>query len=177
VVVENAATVLLEFLSDSFDPTPVMGNTQTGDPSSTKYYPGIPGNEPTALATNYVAYLALPPTSGCGITQANVWVLKDLADLTANEVGAIGGLVVNSWQGFSFGAGAYLNFSVGDNQILSDLLKTAASEVALRITLATAYASLRHIKFNPPTPPNPDSASSVGRPGKRGDRWHGPYPM
>ena len=170
---DNAATVFLEFLIDSIDPTPVMGDTPTGDPATTTYYPGKSVNLPTALATNYVGYLQLNP-DGCGITQKNAWVLKDLANLAGDQVGAISGLVVNSWGGFSFGAGAYLNFSVGDNQTLSDLLKTAASELAFRITLVSAYFSLRHISFNPPIidPPGP----TIRREERR-DRGREKYPM
>jgi len=139
-----AATVLLEFLIDCIDPTPVMV-----DPTGTTYYPGNSPNEPTALATGFTTSVILPAT-GCGINLTNVWVLKDLANAASDEVGAIGGLVVNTPGGFGWSLGAFAKISIGDNQTLSDLLKMAASDLALRITLATSYFSLRHVSFSPP---------------------------
>lgn len=144
-----AETVLLEFLIDCIDPTPVMGDTETNDPDVTTYYPGGSMSEPTALATAFTSYKALPK-DGCGITLANVWVLKDLASAASDQVGAIGGLVVNTPGGFSLGLGFLANISIGDNQTLSDMLKAAASDLALRATLATSYFSLRHVSFHPP---------------------------
>jgi hypothetical protein len=82
--------------------------------------------------------------------QTNVWVLTDLASAASDEAATVGGLIVNSTGGFSFGLGAEFKLSVGDNQTLSDLVKTAASELALRITLATSYFTLRNVDFNPP---------------------------
>jgi hypothetical protein len=92
------------------------------------------------------------PQKGCGITQANAWVLKDLATGVSDQVATIGGLVVNTPGGISVGLGVLGKISIGDNQTLSDLLKTAVSELALRATLGTSYFTLRNVTFNPPQP-------------------------
>lgn len=145
-----AETVLLEFLIDCIDPTPVMGD-KDGHPAGTTFYPGKSSNEPTALTTNFAAYMTLP-ADGCGINLKNVWVLKDLASAASDQAAAVGGLVVNTPGGISFGLGVLGKISIGDNQTLSDIVKTAASEMALRATLATTYFTLRNINFNPIQP-------------------------
>jgi hypothetical protein len=145
----NAETVMIEFMLDWIDPTPIMGNNS--DPTkATTFWPGASANEPTALVTGVAGYVELQSTKGCGINQTNVWVLTDLANAASDEAATVGGLIVNSTGGFSFGLGAEFKLSVGDNQTLSDLVKTAASEMALRITLATSYFTLRNVDFNPP---------------------------
>ena len=146
-----AETVLLEFLIDSIDRTPVMGD-KDGHPAGTTYYPGGTTNEPTALAANYATYLFLQPDS-CGINQKNVWVLKDLANAASDQAAAVGGLIVNTPGGISIGLGVLGKISIGDNQTLSDLVKTAASELALRATLTASYFALKNVKFNPPNLP------------------------
>jgi hypothetical protein len=145
-----AETVLLEFLIDCIDPTPVMGD-KDNHPSGTTYYPGGSSNEPTALATGLADYVTLPQ-DGCGVTLKNVWVLKDLANAASDQAAAVGGLVVNTPGGISLGLGIVGKISIGDNQTLSDLVKTAASDLALRATLATSYFTLRHVTFNPVQP-------------------------
>jgi hypothetical protein len=145
-----AETVLLEFLVDSIDATPVMGNND-GHPDGTTYYPGASTNEPTALAVGLASYVVLP-ADGCGITQKNVWVLKDLANGASDQAAAVGGLIVNTPGGISFGLGVLGKISIGDNQTLSDLVKTAASDLALRATLTTSYFALRHVTFTPIEP-------------------------
>jgi hypothetical protein len=145
-----AETVLLEFLIDCIDPTPVMGD-KDDHPAGTTYYPGGSTNEPTALTTGLASYVTLPP-DGCGITLKNVWVLKDLANAASDQAAAVGGLIANTPGGISFGLGVLGKISIGDNQTLSDLVKTAVSDVALRATLTTSYFTLRHVSFTPIQP-------------------------
>lgn len=145
-----AETVLLEYLGDLVFPTPVMGDGVDAK-SSKNFYPGNSPNEPTALTTGNAGYLQLEAT-GCGITQQNVWVLKDLANGASDQAATVGGLIVNTPGGLSFGLGVIGKISIGDNQTLSDLVKTAASEIALRATLDAAYYSLRHVNFPIPEP-------------------------
>jgi hypothetical protein len=148
-----AETVLLEFLVDTMDPTPVMGDSKDGLPADTTYYPGASKNEPTALASGLAGYAMLPADSNnsvCGITTANVWVLKDLANAASDNAAAVGGLVVNTPGGISIGLGIVGKISIGDNQTLSDLVKTAAAELALRAALTTSYFTLRNVSFHPP---------------------------
>ena len=158
-----AETVLLEFLMDTIDPTPVMGNTAcpipttsasascnppSTDPKTTTYYPGNSSNQPTALTVGLAKYIEIP-ASGCGITTENAWVLKTLADGASDEAGTVGGLVANTAGGLGVSLGAFGKISIGDNATLSDLAKTAASEFALRATLLASYFSLYHVSFIP----------------------------
>jgi hypothetical protein len=145
-----AETVLLEFLIDLIDPTPVMGDAAPGSVvnGSTTFYPGASTDQPTAYSVeNYVQIPAGSPTA-CGITAQNVWVLRDLANGARDQAAAVGGLVANTPGGISIGLGVLGKISIGDNQTLSVMVKTAASRVALRATLASSYLILRHVKFN-----------------------------
>jgi len=144
-----AEKVLLEFLVDCIDPTPVLGNTDTPGPG-TKYYPGDSDDEPTALVTGFASggYLKLND-DGCGINLENVWVLKDIAGAASDQAAAVGGLIANTPGGVSIGLGIVGKISIGDNQTLSDVVKTAASELALRAALSASYFSLRRIQFDP----------------------------
>jgi hypothetical protein len=168
--ITNAEIVLLEFLIDAIDPTPVFGDTdltgKTTIPTGITFYPGGAGTTaPTVLTKTFAtnpkiyAYLPTPPTQPappappisntlCGITTDNVWVLRDLASGSGDEAGAVGGLVANTVGGVSLGLGAAGNISIGDNQTLSVLVKTAASRIAMRATLASSYRILRNVKFN-----------------------------
>lgn len=158
-----AETVLLEFLMDTVDPTPVMGNTKcpipatsadpsctppSTDPKTTTYYPGNSPNQPTALTVGLAKYIEIP-ASGCGITTQNAWVLQTLSDGASDQASAVGGLVANSAGGLGVSLGIFGKISIGDNATLSDLAKTAASEFALRATLLTSYFSLYHVTFAP----------------------------
>jgi hypothetical protein len=158
-----AETVLLEFLMDTIDPTPVMGDTKCpipgtsatasctpdpNDPKTTTYYPGKSSDQPTALTVGYAKYVQLPAT-GCGITTKNVWILQTLASGASDEAATVGGLVANTPGGLSIGLGIVGKISIGDNATPSDLVKTAASEVALRTTLLSSYFSLYRVNFTP----------------------------
>ncbi len=149
-----AETVLLEFLIDSIDPTPVMGDdTQNSITASTTFYPGNSTKQPTAYSTHLASYVQIPKDhTACGITTTNAWVLRDLANGASGQAVAVGGLVANTPGGISIGLGVLGKISIGDNQTLSVMVKTAASRVALRATLASSYWTLRHVKFDVPEP-------------------------
>jgi hypothetical protein len=149
-----AETVLLEFLIDAMDPTPVMGDAAPGSVNTnTHFYPGNSTNAPTAYSSGLATYVQIPqdPTA-CGITTTNAWVLKLLANGASDQAAAVGGLIANTPGGISFGLGVFGKISIGDNQTLSVLVKTAASRVALRATLAGSYWTLRHVYFSVPEP-------------------------
>jgi hypothetical protein len=145
-----AETVLLEFLVDLIDRTPVMGDAAPGSvvKNSTIFYPGASMKQPTAYSPEN--YVQVPPGSptACGITAQNVWVLRDLANGAGDQAAAVGGLVANTPGGISLGLGVLGKISIGDNQTLSVMVKTAASRVALRATLASSYEILRRVEFN-----------------------------
>jgi hypothetical protein len=151
-----AETVLLEFLIDTIDGTPVMGDDPPGSiSSSTTFYPGKSMNEPTAYATGFANYIQIPKDpNACGVTTTNAWVLRDLANAAADHAAAVGGLVANTPGGISLGLGVVGKISIGDNQTLSAMVKAAASRVALRATLASSYFTLRNFRFNVPEPGN-----------------------
>jgi hypothetical protein len=100
-----AENVLLEFLIDAIDSTPVMGDAQgvASVSDTTKFYPGGSTNVPTVYVVTHVnnpsiyAFIPTPstaaPDDACGITTANAWVLKDLANGASDEAAAVGGLV------------------------------------------------------------------------------------
>lgn len=126
--IENAETVLLEFIIDYFDPTPVLGDAPTFEAitSSTNFYPGASTSEPTALTTIPAMANYQQIQTGCGVTARNIWILTDLANGASDRAAAIDGLVENSFGGFGFSLGVFGKISIGDNQTLSDLVKTAA---------------------------------------------------
>ena len=144
-----AETVLLEFLIDLIDQTPVMGDTKTVT-TNTHFYPGNFTKVPTANSSGLANYVGIQPGSAnaCGITTQNAWVLKDLANGSSDAASGVGGLVANTPGGVSLGLGVIGKISIGDNQTLSVMVKTAASRIALRATLASSYYILRNVKFN-----------------------------
>jgi hypothetical protein len=79
-------------------------------------------------------------------------VLKDLTSAASDQATAVGGMIVNTPGGVSFGLGVVGKISIGDNQTLSDLVKTAASDLTLRATLATSFFSRCNIYFDPIQP-------------------------
>jgi hypothetical protein len=147
-----AETVLLEFLIDTIDTTPVMGDTAAVT-ANTKFYPGKFTKVPTANSSGLAKYVQIPTDhNACGITTTNAWVLRDLANGASGQAAAVGGLVANTPGGISIGLGVVGKISIGDNQTLGVMVKTAASRVALRATLASSYWTLRHVKFDVPEP-------------------------
>ena len=149
-----AETVLLEFLIDLVDRSPVMGNAAPESViGGTIFYPGANTNQPTAYSTKLAPYVQIPTDgNACGITTTNVWVLRDLANGASGQAAAVGGLVANTPGGISVGLGVLGKISIGDNQTLGLMVKTAASRIALRATLASSYWILRNVKFDVPEP-------------------------
>ncbi len=143
--IASAFTILLEFAIDAFDPTPVLGDTPTVT-STTKFYPGASG-APTALTAKVANYKPLSTT--CGVTVDTVKLLAQVANAASDKAATLGGLVSQSAGGFGVSLGVFGKISIGDNQTLGTIVKTAASRVALRATYAAAYWTLDSIK--PPT--------------------------
>jgi hypothetical protein len=152
-----AETMLLEFLFDALDLTPVMGDGDTAESSNT-FYPAGSSSKPTAISVKdpITTYRKIPAgdASSCGVTAQNSWVLRDLAQGASDQAAAVGGLIANTPGGVSIGLGIFGKISIGDNQTLSVLVKTAASRFAMRATLAASYQVLKNIRFNVPDPAN-----------------------
>jgi hypothetical protein len=151
-------TVITEYIADLVDPTPVLGDKDlapgaTQPPSGTAtFYPGGNGDEPTALTAQLATYKAIP-ASGCGVTRANVALLKDIANAGGDSASSVSGLVSQSWGGVSVGFGVLGKFSIGDNQTLGTIVKTVAERLGMRVTYAAAYWALAGVGSSRPMAP------------------------
>jgi hypothetical protein len=132
------------------------------DSASTANAAGLLVREPEALKTGLANYKVIPE-SGCGVTTANVMVLYDAANAAGDSVSAVSGLVSQSWGGWGFSFLGFLKFSIGDNQTLGVIVKTAASRVASRAALAAAYWALDGV--GEPSRPLPPPGSPLPAPG------------
>ena len=140
-----ALTVLIEYLADLVDPTPVLGSSPPGQivssgADATTFYPAGNKSEPTALVAGIANYKQV--SSDCGITAKNVEVLGYVANGAGDEAQLVNGLVTQSAGGFGFSLGIFGKISIGDNQTLGTVVKTAASRAAMRIVFASSYWAL-----------------------------------
>jgi hypothetical protein len=149
--IANALSVLVDYILDSIDPTPVWGSDPLGGVNDkTKFYPGA-GSKPTFLAAYGVdaaTYQTIQP-GPCGITLAKTEILSKLASAAADEGATVSGLVHGSFGGFSVGLGFLGKFSFGDNQTLATIVKSAASRLSARLTLAGTWPILARIDYDP----------------------------
>jgi hypothetical protein len=127
---------------DLFDTTPVLGDTPTVVKDTTKFYPGGTTSEPTALVANRAVY---KPLSTCGVTADNASLLADVANAAGDEAATVGGLVSQSFGGIGVSLGVFGKISLGDNQTLGTIVKTAASRLAMRSAFAASYWTLERI--------------------------------
>lgn len=135
-------SVFLDYTLDSLRVTPVLG---TGSPtdSQTTYYPGNSTKKPTALALNNATYVQIPADStSCAWTVKNAFLLATFANTAGDRAATLSGLVSQSAGGIEVGLGFLGKLSIGDNQTLSIIVKTAASRVANRAALAALYWSV-----------------------------------
>jgi len=154
--ISAAVSVLVDYIIDSIDTTPVWGTTANG---VTTYYPGGTNNEgsknePTFL-TVYGSHAPQyqPLSNGpCGITVAKAKLLAELAGAASDEGGTVSGLVHGSFGGFEVGLGFLGKFSFGDDQTLAAIVKAAASRLSARVTVAAAWPVLSEISYTDTTP-------------------------
>jgi hypothetical protein len=162
-----ALTVLIEYIADLVDPTPVLGNTDMpvatptqapgaagGAASATTFYPGESSKEPTALSAGLATYKNIA-NNKCGVTIDNAKVLSAIANAAGDRAAAISGLVSQSWGGLSIGFGVLGKFSIGDNQTLGTVVKTAATRLGTRISYAASYYALDKLGSAPSGAPPP----------------------
>ena len=156
--IASALTVLIEYVADLFDTTPVLIDTPTVI-AATKFYPGGTTSEPTALVAN----LARPHqlSSSCGVTADTAPILADVANAAADEAATVGGLVAQSFGGVGVSLGVFGKISLGDNQTVGTIVKTAASRVALRSSFAAAYWTLERIAGSSDVHPTRAEASGA----------------
>lgn len=160
--IASALTVVIEYLVDLIDPTPVLTNMDlVGEqpPAGINYYPGAKPftNEPEALKTGLANYRNIVGNA-CGITTTNAVLLYDVASAAGDATTTVSGLVSQSWGGVGISFFGLLKFSFGDNQTLATIVKTAAARLAQRVTLAASYWALD--RYGVPAPaaggaPNP----------------------
>jgi len=170
-----ALTVLIEYLADLFDPTPVLGSDPPGQvSSSTTFFPGNNTNQPTAYTAGNTNYSRV--SSDCGVTAHNATILGYIANAAGDEAQLVGGLVSQTTGGVEIGLGVLGKISIGDNQTLGTVVKTAASRAAMRIVFASSYWALEtagrsdtqggHEILPQPNPlaPNSPASQDVGGP-------------
>jgi hypothetical protein len=132
-------TVLIEYIADLIDPTPVMGADALGSINDkSKFYPAGTTARPTAQVVGLAEYRKIPD-KGCGITQANAIILADIANAAGDNAALLGGMVSQSFGGITIGLGVLGKISVGDNQTLGNIIKTGASRIGQRVAYAGSY--------------------------------------
>lgn len=142
-----AISVLVEYLADLVDPTPVLGDTPTLTVGATKFYPGGHTDEPTALSAKLATYV---PLSNTCLSADDTKILSDVANAAGDEAQTVGGLVSQSFGGIGISLGVFGKISIGDNQTLATIAKTAASRLATRAAFSAAYWSLSGIMGSAP---------------------------
>lgn len=150
-----AETILLEYLFDKIDKTPVLGHTAGG---SITFYPGGKTSPPTVYTVLHptvpAVYLEIGDgtDNACGFNTKNAWVLNEIANAAGDQGGAVGGLIANTAGGISIGLGVVGKISIGDNQTLSVLAKTFASRLATRAAFDATFWTLKDVSFTIPEP-------------------------
>jgi hypothetical protein len=142
-----ALTVLVEYIADNIDTTPVWGDKPTLADATT-FYPGGSKKAPTVLSFQPTLYAQVEP-GPCGMTTEKLTILGDLATAAGDAGGAVSGLVHGSFGGFAIGLGLLGKFSFGDNQTLANVVKAAASRLSMRLTAAVAWPILAKMDAKP----------------------------
>jgi len=140
-----AESVLIEYLGDLLDPTPILGDAanRSAVTNTTKFWPGGDSkSRPTAFDAGLGNYMQITE-NGCGVNTSNVKLLTDVADAASDRAALVGGLVANSPGGISLGLGVVGKLSIGDNQTLSVVVKTAAARFTKRLAYAGAFWALQ----------------------------------
>jgi hypothetical protein len=156
--IASALTVLIDYVADLVDPTPVMGSGPLGS-SGLLYYPGANSSEPTVLAAGLAKYVVIPEYAACDWNQQDAPVLGYLATAAGDQAGTITGITTKSFGGIEVGFGVLGKLSIGDNQTLSTIVKTAASRLAMRATLAGTYWALESADHSGTPPVTPKLAA------------------
>ncbi|MFC6310402.1 hypothetical protein E2553_35205 [Paraburkholderia dipogonis] len=146
--IASALTVLVEYLADLLDSTPVLGSSDpdkvtTSGPNATTFYPGGTASIPTAYALKTADYKKV--SNDCGVTADNAKILGFIAKAAGDEAQMVNGLVAQSAGGIGVSLGVFGKISIGDNQTLGTLIKTFASRAAMRISFASTYLILERI--------------------------------
>jgi hypothetical protein len=142
----NVVQVMWELILDYTLTTPVWTD-------GTNYYPGPDGQskQPTVVHENLVTAQSLLPedqSKHCGITKTKAEAIWYLTNTASDKASALGGVVTESFGGFSVGLGFLGKFSFGDNQTLQTVIKTSIGELAGRAAEEASYRTLYWIPYN-----------------------------
>src|SRR5262249_39743469 len=147
----QSVQIFMEFLLDEILQSPVW-EVKDSSNKVTAYYPAGTTNKPTYLVVNSTVQFAAPdplPTgpTGCGMNvlkaQAIDLLVKEFTTAASAEVG----LLAKSIGGIEVGLGVLGKLSIGDNNLLSELVKGVSTEVVTRLTIALAVPILSAIDF------------------------------
>lgn len=141
----QASQVFVEFLFDEIFRGTVWSVTAG---KTTTYYPGGTTNKPTYMKVYNVTATPLPTTTaGCGMNQLKAQAIDSLVKEFGTAASAEVGLVVKSAGAIELGLGVLGKFSIGDNNLLSELAKGFATEVVARLTIELGVPILSAIDF------------------------------
>ncbi|HLY06535.1 MAG TPA: hypothetical protein VKR31_12380 [Rhizomicrobium sp.] len=142
--ISGVVAIFVEALADSILKTPVWKD------SSGNYYPGASKDEPTVLEAGILSAPAgLVTNPGqCGMTTLKTRAVKYFSDMASARAGMVGGLVSGSFGGIHFGLGVMGKISIGDNQTLQVIIKTALSKAAGRAAEHASYLVLSQVGYS-----------------------------
>lgn len=140
--IAGTAAVLFELLLDAASDTPVWMYKGF-------YYPGKSDKAPTALTAGLASTESLVVSgNSCGITPLKAEAIQYLAQTAGNRASMLGGTVGGSFGGIHVGLGVFGKWSIGDNQTLQALVKTALNKTFERAAEKAAYSVLYWVPYN-----------------------------
>lgn len=143
--IAGAVSIALEFLLDQSLKTPVWQDT------AGNYYPGKFTDEPSVLKLNGLAnatkLLDATQSMDCGITPLKAEAIAYLSKAAGDRATTLGGLTTGSFGGLHFGFGVLGKWSIGDNQTLQVIVKTALSRAFSRGAEEISYEVLENVGY------------------------------
>ncbi len=149
--IATVEVMLLEYIFDQVDPTPVFGDASSIgaiDPATTKFYPNL--SRPTFSVVNSAYNYRCIRAEGRGLTVKSLDRVVEVAKALGDRAAALGGLSFNSFGGVGLSLGLFGKVSIGDNQTLSVLAKTAVSRLAMRLSYASSIGLMASAEDNKP---------------------------
>jgi hypothetical protein len=153
--ISGVVAVFIELLSDAILPTPGWK-----DPATGTFYPGASKTRSTYFAVGVTKAganqeSAITPeaqSTQCGITPLKARAMTYLANAASTRASTLGGLVTGGFGGVSIGFGVLGKLSIGDNQTLQTIVKTALSHATARAAEHASYLALYQIGYTSGTP-------------------------
>jgi hypothetical protein len=142
--IAGAVSIALEFLLDTLLNTPVWKD------ENNNYYPGKFTDQPSVMKLKGIAAEPLLDASHskeCGITPLKAEAIAYLSKAAGDRAAMLGGLTTGSFGGLNFGFGVLGKWSIGDNQTLQVIVKTALSRAFARGTEQVSYEILENVGY------------------------------